>query len=170
MGEMNTLAMVTDQLKAVALHADWGNHDKHMEDVNAELAEINQQIEMVIFLRDAVGKIDDHVYRKIASGEAAPMTQVIELFVESNSLLDQVCRRILPTADEFAQKGFRVERLSRFRAIASNPSAGLSMLQIAMSANQSTVPDGTPAEATFDLNLLRKASAKGKAFRHLGND
>src|ERR1700733_11295672 len=134
MNHMNSMAMVTDQLKAVAHYADWSNHSRHMEDVDAELIEINQQIQTVIFLRDMVGQIDDQLFRKIANGEIAPTTDGIGMFLEANELFAGVCRDILPKAEEFARKGFSVEALSRFRSIAADPAAGLAMIEIARGA------------------------------------
>lgn len=167
---MNGLAMVTDQLRAVARHTDWRDHGAHMDDEDAELAELNQQIKIVISLRDFVGQMDDHFSRQIAAGKLAAATQVHDLFLLAMDLFAEVCNAILPAAEDFARQGFRVEELPRFREIAANPSADLVTAMIAREAKRITASDGSVMETPFDPALFEAASKKGGEFRHLGND
>jgi hypothetical protein len=170
MKHMSGLAMVTDQLKAVARHSDWSSHAAHMNDVDAELAELNQQIKIVVSLRDFVGEMDDLLFRKITAGEIAPLTEGNELLGQAMELFALVCNEILPSAEDFARQGFPVAGISRIREIAANPSAGLMMAEIARTAAQMTAPDGSILESPIDPAIFDAATEKGKLFRHLGNE
>jgi hypothetical protein len=167
---MGGLKMVSEQLEAVSRYRDWSNHAQHMEDVDAELAEINETVKIIVQAREFVGRIDDHLSQKIAAGESSPTAQSYAMFEHAMNLFSAVCKDVLPKAEDFARHGFPVEGISRLREIAADPSAGLVTAEIIRAAKQITSPDGSPMEVEISDSQFEVASEKGKPFRHLGND
>lgn len=166
---MQGLQLVNDQLESVSRSIDWSRHGEEMVSLDAEVAELNQKIALVLSLHLFVVELDAICIREIDAGKASPDAEAHRLLDGALRKFQQTGAEIVAEAEGFIRKGIPITGIASLRKIVANPGDDLGMVRM-MRAAEALGEQELPREAPFDESVFRTVEEKGARYRHIGNE
>ena len=163
--------MVRDQLDAVSPPPDnWSDHGEIMAGVDAELAELNQRVRIILSLHEFVIELDAICWKQIGAGTVAGSEELYAVWSETIEKFQTASAAIIAKARPLTEKGYPLYGMANLRRLMLDAGDRLEMAALISTAKRLKSDAGTPAETPFDESILASVSKAGGPFRHVGNE